>query len=106
LDFIWTKCQTLLRRFQVEKSVAKAIVQPINKENSIRLVYFTENSTTCFPRQVQNAGCRLQVGISQVGNFVGWNFGGWGFCRLEFCRLPGILQVDDANLKLHHYKVF
>jgi hypothetical protein len=46
----------------------------------------------------------LQVGISQVGNFAGWNFAGWGFCRLEFCRLPGILQVDDANLKLHHYK--
>jgi hypothetical protein len=25
---------------------------------------------------------------------------------LEFCRLPGTLQVDNANLKLHHYKVF
>jgi hypothetical protein len=42
----------------------------------------------------------LQVGILQVGNFAGWNFAGWGFCRLEFCRLPGILQVDNANLIL------
>jgi hypothetical protein len=49
---------------------------------------------------------RLQVGISQVGNFAGWNFAGWEFCRLEYCRLPGTLQVDDANLKFHHYKVF
>jgi hypothetical protein len=32
---------------------------------------------------------------------AGWNFAGWGFCRL-----PRILQVDDANLKLHNYKAF
>ena len=38
------------------------------------------------------------MGILQVGNFAGW-----GFCRLEFCRLPGTLQVDNANLKLHHF---
>jgi hypothetical protein len=48
--------------------------------------------------KTQVAGCRLQV-----GNCAGWNFAGWGFCRLEFCRLPGILQVDNANLKLHHF---
>ena len=38
--------------------------------------------------------CKLP--ILQVGEFY----------RLEFCRLPVTLQVDDANLKLHHYKVF
>jgi hypothetical protein len=48
----------------------------------------------------------LQVGILQVGILQVGDFAGWGFCRLEFCRLPGILQVDDANLKLRHYKVF
>jgi hypothetical protein len=35
----------------------------------------------------------LQVGILQVGDFAGWNF----------ARLPGTLQVDNANLKLHHF---
>ena len=60
------------------------------------------------------------AGTCQDGRYktqvAGWNFAGWEFCRLEFCRLsgilqvdarlPGILQVDDANLKLRHYKVF
>ena len=63
--------------------------------------------------------CRLgilQVGILQVGNFAGWGFCRLEFCRLGilqvgdfagwgFCRLPGTLQVDDANLKLHHFLV-
>jgi hypothetical protein len=61
--------------------------------------------------KTQVAGCRLefcrlgilQVVILQIRDFAGWNFAGWGFCRLEFCRLPGTLQVDNANLKLHHF---
>jgi hypothetical protein len=48
----------------------------------------------------------VAAGWRQVQTHVaGWNFAGWEFSRLEFCRL-GILQVDDANLKLHHYNVF
>jgi hypothetical protein len=54
---------------------------------------------------VKGAGtkCRLQVGILQVGILQVGDFAGWGFCRLEFCRLPGTLQVDNANLKLHYF---
>jgi hypothetical protein len=41
---------------------------------------------------------------------AGWNFAGCEFCRLELCRLGilhvGIFQVNDANLKLYHYKLF
>jgi hypothetical protein len=38
---------------------------------------------------------RLQVGISQFGNFAGWNFAG---CRLEF-RSLGILQVGILQVR-------
>jgi hypothetical protein len=43
-----------------------------------------------FQRHVQNAGTkrRLQVEISQVGNFAGWNFAGWNIAgSQELCRL-------------------
>jgi hypothetical protein len=49
---------------------------------------------------------KIAAGTKRRLQVAGWNFAGWEFCRLGILRLPGILQVDDANLKLHHFKVF